>query len=83
MADTYRIEKIGDLLLIPPGRLSAFLEELETGIEMVHFVHGSAARPEHLPSITWADDGRHSTEVRHRDGSFMRVEVTEARNGRS
>ncbi|MDZ5788538.1 hypothetical protein U4I37_20065 [Stenotrophomonas maltophilia] len=77
MPDSYRIEKIGDLLLIPLDRLPAFIEELETGIEMVHFVHGSAARPELLPAITWVDDGRHSTEVRHQDGSSLRVEVYE------
>ncbi|HHC8921397.1 TPA: hypothetical protein ACN3MR_002865 [Stenotrophomonas maltophilia] len=83
MADTYRIEKIGDLLLIPPDRLSAFIEELETGIEMVHFVHGSATSPELLPAITWVDDGKHSTEVRHKDGSSLRVEVKEDADGRS
>ncbi|PSD28036.1 hypothetical protein C7E18_04790 [Stenotrophomonas maltophilia] len=81
MADTYRIEKIGDLLLIPLDRLSAFIEELETGVEMVHFIHGSAARPELMPSITWVDDGKQSTEVRHQDGSFLRVEVREDDDG--
>ncbi|WP_414488429.1 hypothetical protein [Stenotrophomonas maltophilia] len=83
MADTYRIEKIGDLLLIPLDRLPAFIGELETGIEMVHFVHGSAARPELLPTITWVDDGEHSTEVRHQDGSYLRVEVRENDDGGS
>lgn len=75
---TYRIEKISDLLAVPPDRRAACLKEIELVLDVCDLALGSGeAGP--LGPIEWTDDGDSSVALHDQAGDeWLRLDVSVA-----
>lgn len=76
--NTYRIQTIGDLLMVPADRLHDCLRDIEYGINLIVLVHGDDAKPDLLPYVDWTDDGSRNVDLRTDEGeAFLTLRVTD------
>lgn len=79
-APTYRIERIQDLLAVPPERRETCLRELLYALSLLELAAGEECEPV-AEAIVWTDDGYASAELTINGDVALRLEVTEGAAG--
>lgn len=75
---TYRIEKISDLLAVPHERREACLKELLLVLDMYELAVATD-EPDYFGPLTWTDDGNPSATMLDAEGDeWLRLDVSVA-----
>ena len=74
---TYQIERIADLLLVPPSRREDCVREILLGLELLEFAAGDEGHPIIEGSMTWTDNGVNRINLDMGDDSLT-LEVTDS-----
>ncbi|MGB7422927.1 MAG: hypothetical protein WA917_13790 [Comamonas sp.] len=70
MAETYRIERIADLLALPKERRADCLRAIEYGLALAELTLGDGAA-DACAALEWKDDGNMSTWLCDADGNEL------------